>query len=63
MLNLMEASVVMFIRILQMSKIMLILISFLLILQLIIYQISNKRINLYKKIKRSIKSLENASKN
>ena len=58
MLNLVEASIVMLIRLLQVSKLILILISIMLLIQLIIYQLSNKRINLYKKIKRRIKSLE-----
>lgn len=58
MLNLVEASIVMLIRLLQVSKLILILISIMLLIQLIIYQLSNKRINLYKKIKWRIKNLE-----
>ena len=54
MLNLLECSVVMILRILQISKYLIIAIAILLLLQLIIYQFSNKKINLYKMINKKI---------
>lgn len=50
MMNVMEASVVMIIRLVQVSKLLLIALSIMLLIQLIIYQLSNKKINLYKKL-------------
>lgn len=50
MMNVMEASVVMIIRLVQVSKLLLIALSIMLLIQIIIYQLSNKKINLYKKL-------------
>ena len=54
MLNFWECSIVMIVRMLQISKYLLIAIAILLLLQLIIYQFSNKKINLYKMINKKI---------
>lgn len=50
MMNVMEASVVMIIRLVQVSKLLLMALSIMLLIQLLIYQLSNKKINLYKKL-------------
>lgn len=57
MLNFWECSVVMIVRMLQISKYLLIAIAIALLLQLIVYQMSNKKINLYKKINKKINYL------
>lgn len=54
MLNFWECSIVIIVRMLQISKYLLIAIAILLLLQLIIYQFSNKKINLYKMINKKI---------
>lgn len=54
MLNFWECSIVMIVRMLQISKYLIIAIAILLLLQLIIYQFSNKKINLYKMINKKI---------
>lgn len=57
MLNLLEASIVMIIRLLEIAKIVAIAIVIALLLQLIVYQLSNKKINLYKMINKKIDNL------
>lgn len=54
MLNLLECSIVMIVRMLELSKILAITIVIALLLQLIVYQMSNKKINLYKMINKKI---------
>ena len=57
MLNFWECSIVMIVRMLQISKYLIIAIAILLLLQLIIYQFSNKKINLYKTLNKKINYL------
>lgn len=54
MLNFWESSLVMIIRFLEIAKIVSIVIAIALLLQLIVYQMSNKKINLYKMINKKI---------
>ena len=54
MLNFLEASLIMIVRLLEVSKILVITIVIALLLQLIVYQLSNKKINLYKMINKKI---------
>ena len=57
MLNFLEASLVMIVRLLEVCKILALTIVIALLLQLIVYQISNKKINLYKLINKKINYL------
>ena len=57
MLNFLEASIIMIVRLLQVARILAIAIVIALLLQLIVYQLSNKKINLYKKINKKINYL------
>ena len=57
MLNFLEASLIMIVRLLEVSKILVITIVIALLLQLIVYQLSNKKINLYKLINKKINYL------
>lgn len=61
MLNFWECSIVMIVRMLQISKYLIIAIAIALLLQLIVYQMSNKKINLYKKFNRFMNNLINAN--
>lgn len=61
MLNFLEASLVMIVRLLEVCKILAIAIVIALLLQLIVYQLSNKKINLYKKFNRFMNNLINAN--
>ena len=54
MLNFLEASLIMIVRLLEVARILAITIVIALLLQLIVYQMSNKKINLYKKINKKI---------
>ena len=54
MLNFWESSLVMIIRFLEIAKIVAIVMTIALLLQLIVYQMSNKKINLYKMINKKI---------
>lgn len=54
MLSFLEASIIMIVRLLQVARILAIAIVIALLLQLIVYQMSNKKINLYKKINKKI---------
>lgn len=54
MLNFLEASLIMIVRLLEVCKILAIAIVIALLLQLIVYQLSNKKINLYKLINKKI---------
>lgn len=57
MLNLLEASIVMIIRLLEIAKIVVITIAIALLVQLVVYQFSNKKINLYKTLNKKINYL------
>ena len=54
MLNFLEASLVMIVRFLEVARILVITIVIALLIQLIVYQLSNKKINLYKLINKKI---------
>lgn len=59
MLNFLEASLIMIVRLLEVARILAITIVIALLLQLIVYQMSNKKINLYKKFNRFMNNLIN----
>lgn len=61
MLNILEASVIMLIRLIQISKLLLIVLGIMLLIQLITYQLSNKKINLYKKFNKLMNKIINAN--
>lgn len=61
MLSFLEASLIMFIRLLQVSKLLLIVLSIMLLIQLVTFQLSNKKINLYKKFNKLMNKLFNAN--
>lgn len=57
MLNFLEASIVMIIRLLEIAKIVIIVIAILLFIQFITYNLSNRKINLYKTLNKKINYL------
>ena len=59
MLNFLEASLVMIIRFLEVARVVAIAIAIALLVQLVVYQMSNKKINLYKKFNRFMNNLIN----
>lgn len=61
MLNFLEASLVMIVRFLEVARILVITIVIALLLQLIVYQLSNKKINLYKKFNKLMNKIINAN--
>ena len=61
MLSFLEASVIMIVRLLQVAKILVITIVIALLLQLIVYQCSHKKINLYKKFNKLMNKMINAN--
>ena len=61
MLNFLEASLIMIVRLLEVARILAITIVIALLLQLIVYQMSNKKINLYKKFNKLMNKIINAN--